>query len=132
MESLRRTFGIAEPVRRGMELKIAGAGEWRPQVLGGPSSVHSDILAGRDCEIGWEDVFVGECDLVLPVSLGDTGRVGEIVWERRSSRYRAVLFWKSGKGLVEYIANVFVMLGNELRAVPDFHGEMEARLKMNW
>jgi len=63
-----------------MELKIAGAGEWRPQVLGGAGSVHSDILAGRDCEIGWEDVFVG----------------------------------------------------NELRAVPDFHGEMEARLKMNW
>jgi len=132
MESLRRTFGIAEPVRRGMELKIAGAGEWRPQVLGGASGVHSDILAGRDCEIGWEDVFVGECDLVPPVSLGDTGRVGEIVWGRRPSRYRAVLFWKSGKGLVEYIANVFVVLGNELRAVPDFHGEMEARLKMNW
>ena len=132
MESLRRTFGIAEPVRRGMELKIAGAGEWRPQVLGGPSSVHSDILAGRDCEIGWEDVFVGECDLVPLVGLGDTGRVGEIVLERRSSRYRAVLFWKSGKGLVEYIADVFVVLGNELRAVPDFHGEMEARLKMNW
>ena len=64
MESLRRTFGIAEPVRRGMELKIAGAGEWRPQVLGGASSVHSDILAGRDCEIGWEDVFVGKCGLV--------------------------------------------------------------------
>lgn len=85
MESLRRTFGIAEPVRRGMELKIAGAGEWRPQVLGGPSSVHSDILAGRDCEIGWEDVFVGECDLVPLVGLGDTGRVGEIVWEKRSS-----------------------------------------------
>jgi hypothetical protein len=67
-----------------------------------------------------------------PVGLGDTGRVGEIVWERRPSRYRAVLFWKSGKRLVEYIANVFVVLGNELRAVPDFHGEMEARLKMNW
>ena len=132
MESLRRTFGIAEPVRRGMELKIAGAGEWRPQVLGGASSVHSDILAGRDCEIGWEDVFVGECDLIPLVGLGDIGRVGEIVWESRSSRYRTVLFWKSGKGLVEYIANVFVVLGNELRAVPDFHGEMEARLKMNW
>ena len=79
MESLRRTFGIAEPVRRGMELKIAGAGEWRPRVLGGAGSVHSDILAGRDCEIGWEDVFVGECGLVPPVGLGDTGGVGEIV-----------------------------------------------------
>jgi hypothetical protein len=58
MESLRRTFGIAEPVRRGMELKIASAGEWRPACLGGASTVHSDILAGRDGTLGWEDVFV--------------------------------------------------------------------------
>ena len=43
-----------------------------------------------------------------------------------------MLFWKFGKGLVEYIANMFVVLGNELRTVPDFHSEMEARLKMNW
>ena len=59
MEMLRRQFGIAEPVRRGMELKIAGAGEWRPAALGGSSGVHKDILQGRDCEIGWEDVFTG-------------------------------------------------------------------------
>lgn len=60
MEMLRRQFGIAEPVRRGMELKIAREGEWRPAVLGGASGVHRDILEGRDCEIGWEDVFVGQ------------------------------------------------------------------------
>ena len=60
MEMLRRQFGIAEPIRRGMELKIAAAGEWRPAVLGPSSSVHKDILEGRDCEIGWEDVFVGK------------------------------------------------------------------------
>ncbi|KAF1943230.1 UMP1-domain-containing protein [Clathrospora elynae] len=80
MEMLRRQFGIAEPVRRGMELKIAGAGEWRPAALGGSSGVHSAILQGRDCEIGWEDVFTG----------------------------------------------------NELREVPDFHTEMENKMKMNW
>ncbi|KAF2654388.1 proteasome maturation factor UMP1 [Lophiostoma macrostomum CBS 122681] len=80
MEMLRRQFGIAEPVRRGMELKIAKEGEWRPAALGGASGVHKDILEGRDCEIGWEDVFVG----------------------------------------------------NELREVPDFHTEMESRMKMNW
>ena len=66
MEMLRRQFGIAEPVRRGMELKIAAAGEWRPAALGGSSGVHKDILEGRDCEIGWEDVFAGE----LTTSLG--------------------------------------------------------------
>ncbi|MCJ1486310.1 hypothetical protein MMC06_006487, partial [Schaereria dolodes] len=60
MEGLRRTFGIAEPVRRGMELKIAREGEWRPSVLGKSAGVSGDILAGRDMEVGWEDVFVGD------------------------------------------------------------------------
>lgn len=73
MEMLRRQFGIAEPVRRGMELKIASAGEWRPAVLGGSSSVHRDILQGRDCEIGWEDVFVGKFNTSLEHCLGGCG-----------------------------------------------------------
>lgn len=60
MESLNRTFGMAEPIRRGMELRIAQAGEWRPQILGGSARVHSDILSNRDCEIDWEDVFTGK------------------------------------------------------------------------
>lgn len=62
METLRRQFGIAEPVKRGMELSIVRAGEWRPMCLGGMggSGVHADILAGRDGEIGWEDVYSGE------------------------------------------------------------------------
>ncbi|KAH8679071.1 proteasome maturation factor UMP1 [Tricladium varicosporioides] len=62
MEGYRRTFGIAEPIRRGMELKIAREGEWRPAVLGGVGrgGVHEDILRGRDTEIAWEDVFVGD------------------------------------------------------------------------
>ncbi|CAK7198126.1 hypothetical protein SEUCBS139899_000784 [Sporothrix eucalyptigena] len=67
MEMLRRTFGIAEPVRRGMELKITRDGEWRPLVLGGsgPSSaqlpsVHEDILMGRDTTVDWEDIYTGE------------------------------------------------------------------------
>ncbi|KAG6009598.1 hypothetical protein E4U21_001965 [Claviceps maximensis] len=62
MESLRRTFGMAEPIRRGMELKIVRDSEWRPMVLGGGSlpSVHEDILRGREDMITWEDVFTGE------------------------------------------------------------------------
>ena len=84
MELLRREFGIAEPVKRGMEMKIVRGGEWRPAVLnagaGALGDVHADVLAGRDQEIGWEDVFRGQ----------------------------------------------------ESREVPDFHSEMEARLKMNW
>lgn len=63
MESVRRAYGIAEPVRRGMELKIVRDGEFRPAVLGGVKGgdVHGDILpiGGRDTEVGWEDVFGG-------------------------------------------------------------------------
>ncbi|KAF2447768.1 proteasome maturation factor UMP1 [Karstenula rhodostoma CBS 690.94] len=80
MEMLRRQFGIAEPIRRGMELKTVREGEWKPAVLGGTAGVHRDILEGRDCEVGWEDVFTG----------------------------------------------------SELREVPDFHTEMETKMKMNW
>ncbi|KAF3935564.1 hypothetical protein ABW19_dt0203057 [Dactylella cylindrospora] len=59
METLKRTFGIAEPVRRGMEKMIVGA-DFRPAVLGGSSNLHMDILNNRDCWIDWEDVFVGD------------------------------------------------------------------------
>jgi proteasome maturation protein len=51
---------MAEPIRRGMELKIAREGEWRPLCLsGGRPGVHEEILNGRDTTIGWEDVFTG-------------------------------------------------------------------------
>ncbi len=62
MEMLRRTYGIAEPVRRGMELKITRQGEWRPAALGGSGqpSVHEDILRAREATLDWEDVFTGD------------------------------------------------------------------------
>ncbi|KAH8434059.1 hypothetical protein N8T08_010960 [Aspergillus melleus] len=64
METLRRAYGIAEPVRRGMELKLVRDGTFRPAVLGGAraGNLHEDILVlgGRDAEIGWEDVFQGD------------------------------------------------------------------------
>lgn len=61
MALLRRQFGIAEPVKRQMELNIVRAGEWRPSALGGAGTagVHADILSGRDTEIDWEDVYEG-------------------------------------------------------------------------
>ncbi len=61
MQMLRRTFGMAEPIRREMELKITRDGEWRPLALGpGLPSVHEEILRGRDATISWEDVFTAE------------------------------------------------------------------------
>ncbi len=74
METLRRSFGMAEPVRRGMELKITREGEWRPLVLSTGSgsgsaqlpSVHEDILLGRDATVDWEDVYTGEETRTVP------------------------------------------------------------------
>ncbi|KAL8382586.1 hypothetical protein RB595_006390 [Gaeumannomyces hyphopodioides] len=64
METLRRTFGMAEPIRREMELKIARDGEWRPLALGGAQpGVHEDILKGRDATVDWDDVFTNETSL---------------------------------------------------------------------
>jgi proteasome maturation protein len=62
MQLLRRTFGMAEPVRRGMELRIVGAGEWRPACLGGSAGVGADVLRGTDTgdQMAWEDVFTGK------------------------------------------------------------------------
>ncbi|RAL61203.1 hypothetical protein DID88_010282 [Monilinia fructigena] len=61
MSGLRRTFGMSEPIRRGMELKIAREGEWRPLALGGGGpGIHEEILRGSDTTISWEDVFKGD------------------------------------------------------------------------
>ncbi|KAK3353692.1 proteasome maturation factor UMP1-domain-containing protein [Lasiosphaeria hispida] len=72
METLRRAYGMAEPIRRGMELKITRDGEWRPMALAGSAtpSVHEEILAGKDDMITWEDVFTGE-EARAPVPVHD-------------------------------------------------------------
>ncbi|KAI1336054.1 proteasome maturation factor [Xylariaceae sp. FL0016] len=75
MESLRKTYGMAEPIRRAMELKTVREGAWRPMALGGAGlsgagkggaaavgsgGVHEDVLRGREATIDWEDVYTGE------------------------------------------------------------------------
>ncbi|KAK4459253.1 putative proteasome maturation factor UMP1 [Cladorrhinum samala] len=74
METLRRTYGIAEPVRRGMELKITKEGSWTPMCLAGngaSGSVHEEILRGRDGIIEWEDVYTGSDEEKLKVGIHD-------------------------------------------------------------
>ena len=68
MEGYRRTFGMSEPIRRGMELKIAREGEWRPACLGGgvEKGVHEEILRGTLETCQWEDVFRGEEYMSIP------------------------------------------------------------------
>ncbi|KAA8894061.1 proteasome maturation factor UMP1 [Sphaerosporella brunnea] len=57
MEGLRRLYGAAEPIRRGMEIKMCA--DYKPIQLGGPSNLHKDILENHDCSIDWEDIFTG-------------------------------------------------------------------------
>ncbi|KAM7184671.1 proteasome maturation factor UMP1 [Naviculisporaceae sp. PSN 640] len=71
METLRRTYGIAEPIRRGMELKITRANDSvRPMCLASAgfkgNSVSEEILSGRDETITWEDVYTGDETRPMP------------------------------------------------------------------
>jgi proteasome maturation protein len=56
METYRRVFGAAEPIRRTMELKIV-ENDFVPTVVGGQSNIHRDILLGKDTSIDWEDIY---------------------------------------------------------------------------
>lgn len=109
MESLRRVYGIAEPIRRGMELKIVQEGQWKPAALGGrnESTIHEDILTlgGRETEVTWEDVFDGMS-----------------------------LLFNSFPPPKQKVSKTFSFstLGDDLREPATFHDEMEHRLKMNW
>ena len=82
MEGLRRTFGIAEPVRRAMEIKICREGEWRAAALGGSAGVSGDVLEGRDERVEWEDVFGGEWVFFFSVLLGLEREGGGRDWIR--------------------------------------------------
>ena len=41
-------------------MKIWREGEWRPACLGGSAGDGRDILAARDAELSWEDVYKGD------------------------------------------------------------------------
>jgi hypothetical protein len=81
MEGLRRVYGIAEPVRRGMELKTVREGEWRAGVLGGSAGVSGDVLEGRDWRCEWEDVFVGKWFAVFLGKGGQGESYGLCFWD---------------------------------------------------
>lgn len=54
LETMRRVYGLAEPVRRGMELHIVQQGA-RPALMGSP--VGLDILNNTDLKLDVDDVF---------------------------------------------------------------------------
>lgn len=57
LELLRQTQGSAEPIRRVMERKIVDETTYVPQVLGGSSNVHQEILRNTDASLDWDDVY---------------------------------------------------------------------------
>ncbi|KIW21088.1 hypothetical protein PV08_01667 [Exophiala spinifera] len=91
MTLLRRNFGIAEPLRRGMELKmVRDADAFRPTVLGAPSRLHEDVLTGKDDQISWEDIYSGQDGMKLGLDAsGDGSAVG---WTEEMER--KVGMWK--------------------------------------
>jgi len=99
MQTWRHANGVAMPAWKGVHMEAVKIGEWAPAMLGGGSSSTSDVLAGRDSEISWEDVFHGKCSMCYLHDASSTNK---------------------------HIA------GEEFRELPDFHTEMEARLRMNW
>lgn len=75
MNLLRRNFGLAEPLRRGMELHMVRTSDsFRPTVLGAPARVHEDILAGRDNQLSWEDIYAGQDGMNLGLNSGGDGQ----------------------------------------------------------
>lgn len=59
MEGFRRTFGSGEPIRRAMELEAVKSTDLKPMILGGPSSIHDDILKNKDNTVTWEEIYPG-------------------------------------------------------------------------
>lgn len=56
MEQYRQIFGIAEPLKRTMELNIVEKTDFNPI---NENHLHKDILRNKDCTIDWEDIYPG-------------------------------------------------------------------------
>lgn len=63
METRRRMFGIADPIKREMELALVT--DFRPIALGGASNIHSDILKNKDWSVDWEDIYTHSSDQLI-------------------------------------------------------------------
>ncbi|QPG75707.1 hypothetical protein FOA43_003066 [Brettanomyces nanus] len=61
LETYRRTFGVADPIRREMELNIVKETDFRPTLFGfsAITSPSLDILLNKETTIGWEDIYTG-------------------------------------------------------------------------
>lgn len=94
MEGLRRSFGIAEPVRRAMELETVRGAEWRAGVLGGSAGVAGDILEGRDWSCDWDDIFLGKIAPRHRTGSIPAYRLTSYQAKRQARRPMFILRWK--------------------------------------
>jgi len=62
MEGYRRNYGPGEPIRRTMELEVVKATNLIPGMVGGPSTVHEDILRNKSTTVSWEEIYPGLSD----------------------------------------------------------------------
>lgn len=67
LEQYRQLFGVAEPMKRVMELEIVERTDFNPL---NQSSLHRDILMNKDASIDWEDVYPGQA-LQSGLNVGD-------------------------------------------------------------
>ncbi|VEU23945.1 DEKNAAE105250 [Brettanomyces naardenensis] len=61
LETYRRMFGAADPIKREMELSIVQESDFKPQLFANSAitSPSEDILLNRESTVGWEDIYNG-------------------------------------------------------------------------
>lgn len=60
MQQYKQVFGVAEPLRREMELQIVQNSDFNPlSSLTNGSSIHRDILLNKEASVDWEDIYPG-------------------------------------------------------------------------
>lgn len=64
LETYRRLFGAAAPIKRELELDIVKKTDFRPEILGNGAipSPGQDILLNRETTVEWEDIYGGKFD----------------------------------------------------------------------
>ena len=70
LEQYRNIFGLAEPMRRMMEIGIVDATDFNP-VSQGQSSIHRDILMNKETSVDWEDIYPENNGLLSGNMVGD-------------------------------------------------------------
>ncbi|AET40932.1 Ump1p Ecym_7079 [Eremothecium cymbalariae DBVPG len=69
LEQYRQIFGVAEPMRRVMELEIVQQTDFNP--IADPSNIHRDILLNKEASIDWEDIYPDSAGLSGDITLSN-------------------------------------------------------------